>query len=183
VGLTLDEDMDSDTERGHIGEIAGIISGSRAFHADFGVDLLVSKTYSLLADPYNGTSNPKSIPNADVQYTIGVVNRGAGSPDSDSLIVSEDIDPGIRICVSPACQAGGPVVLDASGSPIPPGVSLGLVEYSNDSGTTFGYVPIPDADGFDAAVDALRITLTGSLAGIAPGGAPSFALHLAARVN
>lgn len=183
LGLTVDEDTDNDTERSHQPERAGIIAASPAFHVDFDVNLLVSKLYSLLSDPFNGTTNPKSIPNANIQYTIGVVNRGAGSPDSDSLIITDDISPDIRLCVSVACQPGGPIVFDPSGSPVPPGVSLGTVEYSNDGGASYSYTPVPDADGFDNAVDAVRITMSGSMTGIAPAGVPSFELRLAARVN
>jgi MSHA biogenesis protein MshQ len=183
LGLTVDEDVDNDAERGHTVEAAGIIAASQAFHANMGVDLLVSKLYSLLSDPYNGAINPKAIPNADIQYTIGVVNRGAGSPDTNTLVVSEDIDPGIRLCVTAACLAGGPILFDSSGSPVPPGVSLGTVRYSNNGGATYTYVPIPDADGFDAAVDAVEITMSGQMVGVAPAGEPSFELRMAARVN
>jgi hypothetical protein len=183
IGLTVDEDTDVDTERNHITESAGVVAASQAYHANFGVDLLVSKLYSLLADPYNGVTNPKAIPDADVQYTIGVVNRASGSPDTGTLVVSEDIDPGLRLCVSATCLAGGPIVLDTSGSPVPPGVGLGTVRYSNDGGATYVYVPIPDADGFDTTVDAIEITMSGQLVGVAPAGAPSFELRLATRVN
>ena len=183
LGLTVDEDTDSDPERGHQPERGGVIAASTAFHVNFGVDLLVSKLYNLLADPYNGTSNPKAIPNADIRYTIGVVNRGSGSPDADSLVITDDISPGIRLCVSAVCQAGGPIVFDPSGSPFPPGVTLGPVAYSNNGGATYTYSPVPDANGFDAAVDAVRIIMSGTMVGIDPLGAPSFELRMAARVN
>ena len=80
-------------------------------------------------------------------------------------------------------RAGGPVIFDDSGSPVPSGLSLGTVEYSNNGGSTYTYVPIPDADGFDDAVDAIRITMSGTMAALDPAGAPSFELRLTARVN
>ena len=183
LGLTTDEDIDNDAERSHQPERAGIIAASVAFHVDFDVSLLVSKLYNLLADPFNGVVNPKSIPNADIQYTIGVVNQGAGSPDADTLVITDDVGPDIRLCVSILCQAGGPVVFDDSSSPLPPGVTLGPVAYSNDGGTSYTYSPIPDADGFDNAVDAVQITMSGTMSGVAPAGAPSFELRMVARVN
>lgn len=183
LGLTVDEDIDTDAERSHIGESAGIVAASSAFHANFAPDLLVSKNYSLLADPHNGSSNPKNIPNADGEYVIGIVNRGSGSPDTDTLVVTDDIPAEVRLCVTAACQAGGPVVLDSSSSPVPPGVTIGSVAYSNDGGSSYSYVPIPDADGFDPAVDSVQITMSGALAPIAPAGSPSFDLILAVRVN
>lgn len=183
IGLTFDEDIDTDAERAHIGEAAGVIAASIAFHATFDVDLLVSKTVAVQNDPYNGAANPKSIPNAEVEYTIEVENRGSVSPDLDSLIITDEVPADLRLCVVAACQPGGPVVLDTTGSPVPPGVTVGTVAYSDDGGTTWVYVPIPDADGFDDAVDALQVTMDGIMAPIAPAGAPSFQLMILARVN
>jgi hypothetical protein len=183
LGLTVDEDIDNDSERNHIGESAGVIAASRAFHANFDVDLLVSKNVSTLADPFNGITNPKAIPNADVEYVIGVSNRGSASPDNDTVTITDDIPSTLRLCVSAACYTGGPIVFDDTGSPVLTGVSLGAIEYSNNGGASFGYTPGPDSDGFDAAVNAVRITLNGVLTSIAPAGAPTFELRLAARVN
>ncbi len=183
LGLTTDEDIDSDAERNHTGESAGVIAASTAFHANFDVDLLVSKNVSTTADPINAGSNPKAIPGADVEYTIGVVNRGSTSPDPDTVTITDDLPSDLRLCVSATCLAGGPIVFDDSSSPVSTGVSLGTIEYSNNGGTSFVYAPSPDAEGFDAAVNAVRISLDGVLASIAPAGTPSFELRLAARVN
>ncbi|MBT8080260.1 MAG: hypothetical protein KJO31_16895 [Gammaproteobacteria bacterium] len=183
IGLTIDEDTDTDSERAHIAEAAGVVAASAAFHATFAPDLLVSKNYNLLSDPYNGASNPKNIPSADGEYVIGIANRGSASPDTDTLVITDDLPAQVRLCVTASCQAGGPVVLDTSASPVPPGVTIGTVAYSNDGGSSYTYVPIPDADGFDSAVDAVQVTMDGALAPIAPGGSPSFELVLAVRIN
>ncbi|MBT8423279.1 MAG: hypothetical protein KJP03_09195 [Gammaproteobacteria bacterium] len=183
LGLTVDEDIDNDSERNHIGEVAGIIAASTAFHANFDVDLLVSKNVSTLSDPFNSGTNPKAIPNADVEYVIGVSNRGSASPDNDTVAIRDDIPSTLRLCVVATCYTGGPIVFDDSGSPVATGVTLGSVEYSNNGGASFSYTPSPDPDGFDDAVNAVRVTLDGVLTSIAPAGAPSFELRLAARVN
>ena len=183
IGLTVDEDADTDTERSHTTESAGVVAASVAFHANFDVDLLVSKNVAVQSDPLNGGSNPKAIPNADVRYTIGVENRGSTSPDVDTLVITDDVPADLRLCVSATCQTGGPVVFDASASPVAPGVSLGTIAYSNNGGASFTYTPTPDGDGFDDAVDAVRITMTGIMASIAPAGPPSFELQLIARVD
>ena len=60
---------------------------------------------------------------------------------------------------------------------------MGAVEYSNNGGASYSYTPVPDADGFDDAVNAIRITMNGTMASFATAGAPSFELRLAARVN
>ncbi|MDX1507663.1 MAG: hypothetical protein R3358_05250 [Woeseiaceae bacterium] len=183
LGLTIDEDIDNDPERSHMNETAGIVAASAAFHVNFDVDLSVVKTVATLSDPVNGTTDPKAIPVATVGFTIGVQNSGSLSPDDSTLVVSDVLPAELSLCVTSTCLAGGPVILDTSGSPVPPGVTLGAIEYSDDGGATFNYVPVPDVDGFDSGVDAVRITLNGTFASIAPAGPPSFELRMAARVD
>jgi hypothetical protein len=57
------------------------------------------------------------------------------------------------------------------------------VTYSSASATgPFDYTPVPDANGFDAAVRAVRIAPGGVMAG-ASGTNPSFTLQLRVRIN
>jgi len=146
------------------------------------VDLAVDKAVTTLSDPVNLGTGPKAIPEAVVRYTISVANNGSLSPDDDSVEITDDIPDNLALCISAACLAGGPVILDTSGSPVPPGVTIGSIEYDDGSGT-FSYPGSPDSDGFDPAIDAIRITLSGTLASIATGGAPSFQLQFAARID
>ena len=183
LGLTVDEDIDNDSERNHTTESAGIIAASIAFHANFDVDLDIAKAVTTTWDPVNGTGGPYSIPEATVEYTIGVENRGSLSPDTDSLTVTDDIPADLSLCVTTSCLAGAPVVLDISGSPVPPGVTLGLIEYSDDDGASFGYAPVPDTAGYDENINAIRVTLNGVLGSISTSGPPSFELILGAKIQ
>ncbi len=183
LGLTIDEDIDNDSERGHISEAAGIIAASAGFHANFAVELGVVKDVATISDPINLGTDPKAIPAAVVNFTLSVENTGSLSPDNDSLTVVDTVPNELSLCVTSVCLSGGPVILDATGSPVPPGVTIGAVEYSDDNGATFAYTPAPDADGFDANVDAVRITLDGTMSSISIAGPPSFDLIFAARVN
>ncbi|MDJ0758854.1 MAG: hypothetical protein QNJ19_05605 [Woeseiaceae bacterium] len=182
IGLTIDEDIDNDAERNHTNESAGVVAASRAFHANFEVDLVTSKSVETLSDPVNLTNDPKAIPLAVVGYTISITNNGSLSPDNNSLIITDDIPDELALCITAACLPGGPIVLDTTGSPVPPGVTIGSIEYDDGSGT-FSYPGDPDGDGFDPDIDAVRITLSGTLASIGTSGAPSFELLLAARVE
>ena len=183
VGLTVDEDIDTDSERAHTTESAGIFGASVAFHVNFGVDLNVSKNVSAFADPVNGSVNPFSIPGADMRYVIAVENDGAGSPDNDSLTITDPVPTNMRLCVTSACLAGGPAIFDDATSPVPTGVTLQAIAYSNNGGLSFDYVPMPDGEGFDAAVDAIRISLQGQFAPRSTSGAPRFTITLAARLD
>ncbi len=182
LGLTVDEDIDNDSERSHIGEAAGIVAASTAFHVNFDVDLTISNSVATLSDPINLTSNPKAIAAAVVRYTIAVENSGSLSPDGNSLQIVNDVPGDVALCITTACQPGGPVLLDSSSSPVPPGVTIGSIEYDDGSGT-FTYPGIPDGAGFDSAIVAVRVQLNGTLASIATSGAPSFELRLSARVD
>lgn len=182
LGLTIDEDIDTDSERSHIGEAAGIVAASTSFHVNFDVDLAISNSVATVSDPINLTSNPKAISAAVVRYTVAVENSGSLSPDGNSLQVTNDVPSTVALCITAACQPGGPVILDTSNSPVPPGVTIGSIEYDDGSGT-FTYPGVPDADGFDSAIVAVRVQLNGTLASVAPSGSPSFELLFAARVN
>lgn len=183
LSLTVDEDIDNDSERSHIVEAAGVVASSVAFHANFDVEMTVSKSVSVLSDPISGTTNPKAIPSSTVDYTIRVENSGSISPDGNSVVIVDSIPPDLSLCVTAACFPGGPVIFDDSASPIPIGVTLGVIEYSDDGGASYTYPPNPDALGFDPLVDAVRITMNGTLASIGTGGTPMFDLRLAARVD
>ncbi|MEO1034948.1 MAG: hypothetical protein AAFX44_05235 [Pseudomonadota bacterium] len=183
IGLTVDEDIDNDPERNHINETAAVIAASRAFHINLGVGLSIAKTIEVDRDPVSGDTNPFAIPGAVVRYSIDVRNAGSGSPDGNSLTVVDSIPSQLSLCVAMQCFSGGPVTFDDSASPIPTGLTIAGIEYSDDDGASFGYVPTGDANGFDAAVTDVRITLAGTLPGIGIAGEPTFSLALAARVN
>lgn len=183
IGLTVDEDIDADSERAHIGESAAVVAASTAFHASINADLQITKSMEVLSDPINGINNPKAIPTSTVSYIIEVENTGVLSTDDGTLIVLDEVPDTVSLCVSTDCLAGGPVLFDDTGSPIATGVSLGSVTYSNDGGSNFTYPPNPDGDGYDSQVDAVRIAMNGAFAGIAGAGAPRFELRLAARVE
>lgn len=52
--------------------------------------LTVSKVATVVSDPFNGTTNPKAIPGATVEYVVTVAN-GGGS-DADNVSVTDAID-------------------------------------------------------------------------------------------
>ena len=181
LGLRVDEDL-GDGERSHIGERAGVFAASAPFHANV-EPLSISKEVVTTSDPVNGTSFPKAIPSAVLVYTLEVENPGALSPDGGSIVVTDTLPEALGLCVTTLCMPGGPVVFDTSGSPVAVGATLDSIAYSNDGGMSFTYTPVPDADGFDADVEAVRISLSGSLAPLSTAGAASFELRFAVRLD
>jgi hypothetical protein len=79
--------------------------------------LTATKTSRVISDPFNGTTNPKMIPGAVVEYCIAVAN-GAGSATASSINISDEVpeqttyDPafGIKLngtVTASSCNADG----------------------------------------------------------------------------
>ena len=129
----------------------------------------VSKVSTVISDPVNGTTNPKAIPGATVEYLITVNNTGPGATDAGSVMVWDDGPADAKMCQ--IARVGGPVIYND-----PTGTS-GLtytftslssatdsLEFSNNGGTTFVYVPVADADGCDSAITDFRVRPGGAFA-------------------
>ena len=146
--------------------------------------LLVQKTVEVLSDPFNATTNPKRIPGSVQRYVIAVTNTGPGTVDASTLVLTDVVPTGTTMYVGTA--SGNPVeFIDGATSS-----ALGFnyasdVSYSNQPGGTapFNYVPVPDANGFDAAVTAVRVAPTGIMAGAAGAAQPGFTVRFRVRVN
>lgn len=86
--------------------------------------LQITKSATVISDPVNGTTNPKAIPGAVVEYCLVVTNTGAAPADSivlsDNLPAETTYDPThLRVNVSgtsTTCTSGtGSAVTDATG--------------------------------------------------------------------
>ena len=154
-----------------------------------GPTLQVTKQAETLSDPVS-TSNPKSIPGALKLYRITVTNQGAGAVDSNSVNIIDNIPANTRMFVGNlGAPASGPVAfVNGSPSSALTWTYAGLnnltddLDFSNDGGATWNYVPVPDGDGYDAAVNAVRMRPKGVMPGTG-GGNPNFQLQFRVRVN
>ena len=156
-----------------------------------GPQLLITKTVRTVSDPVNGTApNAKSIPGAWVDYTITVENWGSGTVDADSIRIDDPIPSGTQLFVGDLTGAGSGPVEFADGTPTSgltytfaglsdPGDGL---EFSDDNGASFTYVPVPDAGGFDSRVTTLRVR-PGGVMNAAGGGNPRFSIRFRIAVR
>jgi uncharacterized repeat protein (TIGR01451 family) len=144
--------------------------------------LTILKTSSVLWDPVNLNANPKRIPLAVVRYDVTVTNSGPGTVDSGTLVITDPIPTGSAMYVS--TSSGAPVAF-VNGTPVS-GLSFsypGSVSYSSSDATgPWTYTPVPDADGFDPAVRAVRFTPSGVM-NAASGGNPAFTIQFRVRIN
>ena len=147
-------------------------------------DLLVSKVAQTLTDPINGGANPKAIPGAVVQYTVGVSNQGLGPVDADSLVITDPLPTNTALFVD--TSGGDPITL------VDGAVASGLtytfatdVTFSNQvgGGPPYNYVPVPDAQGFDPLVTGFRVNPGGAMNPTVGSNVPSFNILLRVRIQ
>lgn len=150
-----------------------------------GPSLLVSKLVSPVLDPVNGASIPKSIPGSTQLYTVRVTNQGAGAVDTNTVLITDNVPVNTKLFVGNFGAPGSGPVAFANGSP-----SSALtwtftalnnmaddLDFSNDGGATWAYVPTADAEGCDAAVTDIRMRPKGTMPGQGVSGSPTFDLQ------
>lgn len=134
------------------------------------VPLTVVKLSTVHSDPVNGTTNPKAIPGAVIEYQIIITNPAANPIDADTVFVRDPMPPQVDLRVADLGVGGSGPVSFTNGAP-PSGMTYSFValanladdlQFSNDSGATWNYVPTPDADGFDPAVTGIRVNPKGA---------------------
>lgn len=123
--------------------------------------LQITKVSSIISDPINGTTNPRAIPGAVIQYLITVTNIGTGPVDAGTVIITDPLPTTVSMYVS-----GTPVTF-TDGSPSS-GLALTTanVTYSQavGGGTPFTYTPVPNGSGYDSKITGLRVAPTGTMA-------------------
>jgi hypothetical protein len=153
--------------------------------------LLVTKTVRTVEDPISMTTNPKAIPGADVLYTAIITNEGAGTVDTDSLVITDPVPADGCLKVADIGGPGSGPVQFADGSPSSNitysfiGLSDGSddVSFSNDGGITFSYSPVAGLAGCDSNVTHIRINPKGSFAADTGAGSPSAEFSFRVTVN
>ncbi len=145
-------------------------------------EISMQKTSATLSDPVNGTSAPKAIPGAIIEYTISATNNGASATDNNSIAIVDAIPASTALYVADIAGAGsGPVKFNngvvASGLSynfLSLGSNTDNISFSNDGGVSFNYTPVADADGVDTNVTNIKVTPTGQFSAKTAADAPAF---------
>jgi uncharacterized repeat protein (TIGR01451 family) len=144
--------------------------------------LTIAKSVQVHSDPFNAGSNPKAIPGALMTYTITVLNTGSGPVDSGTTVITDPIPDHAALFVSDISGTGSGPVLFTQGSTTSAlsytfaalGSSADDLDFSNNSGATWTYVPTPGADGCDPLVTNVRVNPKGQFVGTAAPAHPGF---------
>ncbi len=156
-----------------------------------GPNISLQKTSITISDPVNGTTNPKAIPGALAEYTIGATNSGGSPADINSITISDVIPNNTALYVGDISGAGTGPIRFVDGSP-PSGLSYNYINlanttddlsFSNDGGSSYSYVPSPDADGVDTNVTNIRIATQGIFLAASGSGNPSFQVLFRVKVQ
>ena len=140
------------------------------------------KSSVLLSSPVAG--NLKRIPQAVVRYDITVTNSGPGIVDPNTVVITDPIPANTAMYV--ATTPANPVVfVNGTGNAVS-GLTFTYatnVQYSSTGASgPWTYTPVPDPDGFDPAVRAVRIAPGGTMSAAGTGN-PTFTLQFRVRIN
>jgi hypothetical protein len=145
--------------------------------------LAITKTSAAFSDPINGLTNPKLIPGGFANYTLTVTAPASTSPTNNSVIVTDALPANLSLFVGTYAPGPGPVRFTAGSS----GLTYSFtslanatddLEFSNNGGASWTYVPTIDANGVDANVTHVRIRPKGAMV---PGS--SFTINLRGLVK
>lgn len=134
------------------------------------VPLTVVKVATVQSDPVNGTTNPKAIPGAIIEYQIILTNPAATAADSNTVFITDQVPAKMDLRVADIGASGTGPVSFTDGSPAS-GVTYSFVslsnatddiDFSSDGGTTWTYTPTIGPDGTDPAVTHVRINPKGA---------------------
>jgi hypothetical protein len=150
----------------------------------------VTKLVTVISDPVNGTTNPKAIPGAIVEYVLLVTNQTVALT-ADTVLVTDILNTSTALVVTDIAGAGSGPVSFQQGT-----VASGLtyayanaasagddLEFFNSGGTRIT-VLTPNASGCDANVARIQVNPKGvfaSGAGISP--QPGFVLRFRACIK
>jgi uncharacterized repeat protein (TIGR01451 family) len=134
------------------------------------VPLTVVKLSTTVSDPVNGTTNPKAIPGAIVEYQIIVTNPAANPVDSNTIFIADQVPAHMDLRVADIGAPGSGPVQYVNGSPASgmtyTFTALGNtgddIAFSNDGGATWTYTPAIGGNGTDPAVTNVRINPKGA---------------------
>lgn len=123
-------------------------------------------------DPLNGSTNPKLIPGARVDYTVTLANPNPFAATADSILLIDPTPARLSLFVGNISgSSGGPLRFQngatASGLTYTFTSLASMtddIDFSSDGGATWTYVPTPNSQGADPLVTRIRIRPKGAMA-------------------
>lgn len=149
----------------------------------FKPSLTVTKTSTTFSDSLS-LANPKSIPGSIAEYTISASSPASYTVTSNSLLITDVTPANMALLVNNIGGAGsGPAAFTAGATGLTyTFTSLASatddIEFSNNGGASWTYVPVADANGTDSTVTTVRLRPKGTMAA-----SSTFSFRLRYRLN
>ncbi len=141
--------------------------------------LTLVKTSSVISDPVNGTTNPKALPGAIVQYAILVSNTGPTAVDNNTVLLIDSLPSQMRVgtAATPTFTQGTPtsgLTFNATND----------IRYSNaaTAPTTFAGCSYTPTSAYDPAVRFICVNPKGAMAR-STGTPPNFTITFRAQMQ
>ena len=132
-------------------------------------NIAIALSNSIVASPVGTGDAPRSVPGALVDYSVAVTGPLDNASPATSFAITDTIPDQLSLFVGDLAQAGtGPAAFIDNDS----GLEFGFdglasltdsIEFSSDGGTTFDYIPVADAEGFDQNVTHIKLRPRGEL--------------------
>lgn len=145
--------------------------------------LTTSKSSITISDGISG-SNPKSIPDAVMEYTLSATSPTAYSVSSNTILIADTTPPNTALVVANIAGAGsGPALFTAGSTGLTYSfISLASatddIEFSNNNAVSWTYSPAANANGVDPLVTTVRLRPKGTMAA-----ASTLSFKLRYRIN
>jgi hypothetical protein len=149
----------------------------------FKPSLTIAKTSATFSDPVSN-ANPKSIPESITEYTISVSSPSSYTVTNNSLLISDTTPANMALVVTNIGGTGsGPASFSAGATNLTYTFTslsnlVDDIEFSNNGGLSWTYVPVADANGTDPAVTTVRLRPKGTMAA-----GTTFSFNLRYRLN
>ncbi len=132
--------------------------------------LALTKTSTPFSDPVNGTTNPKFLASGVAEYTITATTPASYAVSPNTILLVDPTPANTQLIVANIGGAGsGPAAFTAGSTGLTYAfTSLAStaddIEFSNNGGVSWTYVPVADANGADANVTTVRLRPKGTMA-------------------
>ena len=152
--------------RRHNQSFTSIIPASVLFHCQGNVNIQLSLAIGIIDSPDTSGAEHKAIPGATLRYTLTGKNTSNISSSPNSVIITQEVSDDLKMYINGLGEgslSSSPVAFIDGAGITKSGLSYGSLSFSNDNGSSYGYSPVDDGEGYDDNITNYKIMLNGSM--------------------
>jgi hypothetical protein len=171
--------------------VTTVIPSNAFFHCAGEADIRLNLAGDIQDNPNTASINDKAIPGAVLRYRLVVKNEGNISTNDDNMELTQTLSSDAKLYVNDL-TAAGPITFTDGSNNDNSGLSYNFsslnstsddLNFSNNNGTDFNYIPTADSDGYDSNVTHIKLLLNGSMKPKYDLGTPEFAIEYQVKVK